>query len=37
MLEDMKKRLGQITNPATGKTFDEENRWQDIRMDGASL
>jgi ATP-binding protein involved in chromosome partitioning len=37
MLEDMKKRLGQITNPATGKTFDEENRWQDIRMDGAKL
>ncbi len=37
MLDDIKKRLGQITNPATGKNFNEENRWQDIRMDGAKL
>jgi ATP-binding protein involved in chromosome partitioning len=37
MIDQIKERLHQITNPATGKTFSQENRWQDITMDGEKL
>lgn len=37
MLDDIKNRLNQIKNPASGKTFGEENRWQHIAMEGQKL
>ena len=37
MLEDIKAKLQTIKNPATGKTFAEEQRWQSIVMDGQQL
>lgn len=37
MINDIKNRLNQIINPATGKTFEFENRWQHISMDGEKL
>ena len=37
MINDIKNRLKQIINPATGKTFEFENRWQHISMDGEKL
>lgn len=37
MIDEIKKRLDLIKNPATGKTFGEESRWQDMRMDAQKL
>jgi ATP-binding protein involved in chromosome partitioning len=37
MLDQIKERLYQIINPATGATFSAENRWQHIGMDGDKL
>lgn len=37
MLEEIKNRLNNIKNPATGATFASENRWQHIAMDGDKL
>lgn len=37
MLEEIKKRLNEIKNPATGATFASENRWQHINMEGDKL
>lgn len=37
MIDQIKTKLGIIKNPATGKTFSEENRWQHIGMDGDKV
>ncbi len=37
MLDQIKERLNQIKNPATGETFGSENRWQHIAMEGDKL
>ena len=37
MLDQIKTRLNQIKNPATGATFGSENRWQHIAMEGDKL
>lgn len=37
MIDEIKKRLELIKNPATGKTFAEENRWGNISMSGDKL
>jgi ATP-binding protein involved in chromosome partitioning len=37
MIEEIKKRLHDLKNPATGKTFGEENRWQHIQLQGQNL
>lgn len=37
MLKDIQKRLNAIKNPATGKTFEEEGRWQHVQMEGQKL
>lgn len=37
MLDDIKKRLNQIVNPASGKSFESENRWHHINMEGDKL
>lgn len=37
MNEEIKNRLNSIKNPATGKTFGDENRWQHINMEGDKL
>lgn len=37
MLEQIKEKLNQIKNPATGETFAAENRWQHIAMEGDKL
>jgi ATP-binding protein involved in chromosome partitioning len=37
MLEEIKKRLDLIKNPATGKCFGEEQRWQHVSMEGPKL
>ncbi|HXH75309.1 MAG TPA: Mrp/NBP35 family ATP-binding protein [Bacteriovoracaceae bacterium] len=37
MLEEIQKRLNLIKNPATGKTFGEEKRWQHVQMNGQKL
>jgi ATP-binding protein involved in chromosome partitioning len=37
MLEEIKKRLNEIKNPATGATFASENRWQHVNMEGDKL
>ncbi|MGE3608803.1 MAG: Mrp/NBP35 family ATP-binding protein [Bacteriovoracaceae bacterium] len=37
MLQEIQKRLSEIKNPATGKTFAEEKRWQQIQMEGDKL
>ncbi len=37
MIDEIKKRLGSVINPASGKTFDEEKRWQDISLSGDML
>ena len=37
MLDKIKERLNQIVNPATGKAFAEENRWQHVVMEGDKL
>jgi ATP-binding protein involved in chromosome partitioning len=37
MLEQIKERLSEIKNPATGATFGNESRWQHIAMEGDKL
>lgn len=37
MIDEIKSRLTQIKNPATGKTFGEENRWENISLSGEKL
>lgn len=37
MINDIKKRLNQVINPATGKSFESENRWHHINMEGEKL
>lgn len=37
MLTDIKNRLNVIKNPATGKTFKEEGRWQHIQIEGQKV
>jgi ATP-binding protein involved in chromosome partitioning len=37
MLEQIKERLSQIKNPATGASFASENRWQHIMLEGEKL
>jgi len=37
MIDEIKKRLNQITNPATGQKFVDENRWQQILLEGGRL
>lgn len=37
MIDQIKERLNQIKNPATGGTFAAENRWQHIAMEGDKL
>jgi ATP-binding protein involved in chromosome partitioning len=37
MLDDIKKRLGSVINPASGKTMEEENRWLEINLSGDKL
>ncbi len=37
MSDQIRQRLSTISNPATGKTFDEEKRWQHVGMEGDKL
>jgi len=37
MIDEIKKRLDQIINPATGKKFVDENRWQQVLLEGGRL
>lgn len=37
MIEEIKKRLNQIKNPATGNSFEAEHRWQHMNMEGDKL
>lgn len=37
MLDQIKERVNQIKNPATGATFEAEKRWQHIAMEGEKL
>lgn len=37
MLDEIKKRLNEIKNPANGATFAAENRWQHVAMEGDKL
>lgn len=37
MLEQIKERLNQIKNPATGNTLGAEKRWQHISLEGDKL
>ncbi len=37
MLEEIIKRLNLLINPVTGKTFEQENRWKHIAMEGDKL
>src|SRR4051812_36703653 len=37
MIETIKAKLQQIKNPATGKTFQQENRWEHIGLEGQKL
>ena len=37
MLDEIKNRLSQIKNPATGLSFEQEKRWQHIAMEGDKL
>lgn len=37
MLDQIKSRLNQIKNPATGASFESEKRWQHVAMDGDKL
>lgn len=37
MLDQIKSKLDQIKNPATGATFASEKRWQHIAMEGDKL
>jgi ATP-binding protein involved in chromosome partitioning len=37
MTDQIRERLKAITNPATKKSFDSENRWQHVAMEGDKL
>lgn len=37
MNDEIKSRLNKILNPATGKTFQEEQRWKQMTMEGEKL
>lgn len=37
MIDQIKERLNQIKNPATGATFQTEKRWQHVAMEGDKL
>ena len=37
MIDDIKKRLNSVVNPATGKSFESEKRWHHINMEGEKL
>lgn len=37
MIIEIKKRLNLINNPVTGKTFESENRWQHVALEGDNL
>lgn len=37
MLDQIKERMNQIKNPATGATFESEKRWQHIGMEGEKV
>ncbi|MFL5783033.1 MAG: Mrp/NBP35 family ATP-binding protein [Bacteriovoracaceae bacterium] len=37
MTDQIRERLKAITNPATKKSFDSENRWQHVAMEGEKL
>jgi len=37
MLEEIKKRLNELKNPTTGKSFLEEKRWEHVQLDGSKL
>jgi ATP-binding protein involved in chromosome partitioning len=37
MIDEIKKRLSQIINPVTGKSFEVEQRWQHISMQQEKL
>lgn len=37
MSDQIRQRLVTITNPATGKSFDEENRWQHVGVEGEKV
>lgn len=37
MIDQIKERLNQIKNPATGATFESEKRWQHVAMEGDKL
>jgi ATP-binding protein involved in chromosome partitioning len=37
MIESIQAKLQQIKNPATGKTFQQENRWKHIGLEGQKL
>jgi ATP-binding protein involved in chromosome partitioning len=37
MIDEIKKRLSQITNPVSGKSFEVEQRWQHISMQQEKL
>lgn len=37
MIDEIKKRLNQLVNPASGKSFEAEKRWHHISMDGDKL
>jgi ATP-binding protein involved in chromosome partitioning len=37
MIDEIKKRLNQLINPATGKSFEEEKRWHHINIQEDKL
>lgn len=37
MIVEIRNRLGQIKNPATGNSFEAENRWKHVSLDGEKL
>lgn len=37
MIDEIKNRLNQLKNPISGKSFAEENRWQNVTMEGDKL
>lgn len=37
MLDEIKKRLNEIKNPATGMSFASENRWQHVSLEGDKV
>jgi ATP-binding protein involved in chromosome partitioning len=37
MIDEIKKRLNLLINPASGKTFEEEKRWKHVSLDGEKL